>query len=261
MVFHGGPGLDHTMFGDYLDLLTDEYSLVLVDERGQGRSAPSDRSTWTLEQMAEDVGRLAAAMGFERYATLGHSFGALVVLQHAVSYPGEAAATIVSSGIPSAEYLERVQAELERFEPVELREQVAGSWAREAVVETIEEFEQLLHDQQPFHFKDPRDPRIEEYESRTGGGLYSPDVIRHFASRHYGTIDVVDRLGEVTHPVLVLAGRHDRTTCLEGGEAIARGIPNAELVVFEDSAHMTFVEENDAYVAAVRDFLGRVAAG
>jgi pimeloyl-ACP methyl ester carboxylesterase len=32
-------------------------------------------------------------------------------------------------------------------------------------------------------------------------------------------------------------------------------VPGAELVVFERSGHMTFVEENDAYVAAVRSFL------
>ena len=35
LVFHGGPGLDHTEFGDYLDPLAEggSYRLVLVDER------------------------------------------------------------------------------------------------------------------------------------------------------------------------------------------------------------------------------------
>ena len=36
---------------------------------------------------------------------------------------------------------------------------------------------------------------------------------------------------------------------------MARRLPDAELVVFEDSAHMTFVEENDRYLATVRRFL------
>src|SRR5262245_55071024 len=73
LVFHGGPGLDHTVFGDYLDSLTDgnRYRLVLVDERASGRS---DRSappeTWTLERMAQDVSDLAASLGVcGRYAT------------------------------------------------------------------------------------------------------------------------------------------------------------------------------------------------
>jgi proline iminopeptidase len=68
---------------------------------------------------------------------------------------------------------------------------------------------------------------------------------------------VEDRLRDVTHPVLVLAGRHDRTCSVAAAEAIAEGIPSAELVVFEDSAHMTFIEEQDAYLAAVREFLAR----
>jgi proline iminopeptidase len=53
----------------------------------------------------------------------------------------------------------------------------------------------------------------------------------------------------------VLAGRHDRTCPVAAAEAIAAGIPNSELVMFEHSGHMTFVEENAAYLAAVRRFL------
>ena len=38
IVLHGGPGLDHTSFRPYLDPLGDEFRLLYVDERGQGRS-------------------------------------------------------------------------------------------------------------------------------------------------------------------------------------------------------------------------------
>jgi len=64
-----------------------------------------------------------------------------------------------------------------------------------------------------------------------------------------------DRLHLIPQPVLVLTGGHERTCCVEGAEVIAAGIPFAELVVFEHSAHMAFVEERVEYVAAVRDFL------
>jgi proline iminopeptidase len=60
--------------------------------------------------------------------------------------------------------------------------------------------------------------------------------------------------------VLVLAGRHDRTCSVAAAQAIADGIPDAALVIFEHSGHMTFVEENDAYVAAVRAFLSSRAS-
>ena len=54
LVLHGGPGLDHNMFGDYLDPLASEYRLIFVDQRGQGRSdrAPLAVSRKILPQPA-----------------------------------------------------------------------------------------------------------------------------------------------------------------------------------------------------------------
>ncbi len=257
-VLHGGPGLDHTMFGTWLDPLGDDCRLLLVDERATGRSERSEPETWTLERNAADVEAMAAALGLERYAVLGHSYGAFIALQHAVDFPGRPAATIVSSGIPDARFLAHVEEQLAAFEPVELREQVTDSWAREAHARTQEEVAQILADQTPFHFADPRDPRIDDLSAAMADAVYGPDVLRAAANEDYGAIAVEDRLGEVTHPLLVLAGRHDRTCSIPAAEAIAAGVPGAELVVFENSAHMTFIEENDAYLAAVRGFLSRL---
>ncbi len=259
LVLHGGPGLDHHEFGHYLDPLTDggRYRLLLVDQRACGRS---DRSaptqTWTLETMASDVSALAAAIGVERYAVLGHSYGALVALQHAVDTHGAAVATVVSGGVPSVRFLAGVEDALAAFEPVALREQVAASWAGEATVSTEAEFRALMEDQMPFHFADPTDPRIAAYNAEVAATVYAPEVLRHF-SEGYGGIDVEDRLGSVHSPVLVTTGRYDRVCTVAAAEAIAAGIPDAELVIFERSGHMTFVEEPQAYLDAVRSFLDR----
>src|SRR5665811_1217092 len=89
LVLHGGPGLDHAVFGSHLDALAETYRLVLVDGREQGHSARgTDPATWTLQQHARDVSALAASLGFARYAVLGHSFGAFVALQHAAAHDG-----------------------------------------------------------------------------------------------------------------------------------------------------------------------------
>src|SRR6188472_1955056 len=202
-LLHGGPGLDHTMFGSYLDALGDRCRLLLVDERGTGRSEPAAPETWALAHHAADVEAMAGSLGLERYAVLGHSYGAFIALQHAVDFPGRPAATVVSSGIPDARFLAHVEQELAAFEP---------------------------------------------------------DVLRAAATEDYGAIAVEDRLGEVAHPVLVLAGRQDRTCPVAAAEAMAEGLPDSELVVFEHSGHMAFIEENDAYLAAVLDFLERRAA-
>ena len=257
LLLHGGPGDDHHEFGDYLDPLGDSYRLVLVDQRSQGCSDQAPVATWTIQQMAADVSALALAMGFERYALLGHSYGAFVALQHAVDFPSAAAQTVISSGIPSSRFLAQVEQNLQNFEPIELRRQVADSWARESSAETQADFASIMRDQMPFHFANPRDPRIAEYHTRTAGTVYAPQVLKHFAQQAYGGIEVERRLGSVTQPMLVLAGRYDRVCSIAAAEAIAAGVPNAQLVVFEHSAHMTFVEEPEAYLAAVRDFLDR----
>jgi proline iminopeptidase len=263
LVFHGGPGLDHTMFGDYLDPLTDggRYRLVLVDERACGRSdRTAPRGTWTLERMAQDVSDLAASLSVsDGYAALGHSYGAFLVLQHAVDHPGEPRGTIVSAGMANARWLDDVDRQLAIFEPVELREQVTSSWARETEVQTEDEAGALLEEQMPFHFWEPRGAALAEYLRRTAAhARYAPDVIRRFAAQQYGGIDVEGRLGEVTHPVLVLAGRHDRTCAVGASQDMALRLPNAQVVVFENSSHMIFAEENDRYLATVRQFLDRI---
>ncbi len=258
LVLHGGPGLDHHEFADYLDPLTDRgVRLVLVDQRACGRSERPSPHTWTLERFAQDVIMLARAMRLERYAVLGHSFGAFVALQHAVDYDGMAAASIVSGGVPSMRFLERVDANLQAFEPAELREQVVASWARESGVSSAEEFDRIVSDQWPFHFADPLDPRIQDYRLRIRDTVYAPDVLRHFAAGGVGDIEVEERLAGVSSPALVLGGRHDRTCVTEAAEAIAAGVPDAQLVIFERSGHMTFVEEPEAYIEAVSRFLGR----
>jgi len=260
IVLHGGPGLDHHEFGTYLDPLASRgYRLLLVDQRGNGRSAPSDPSTWTLERMAKDVGGLARALDLGSCAVLGHSYGAFVALQHAVDFPGEAAQTIVSGGVPSSRFLDDVEANLAAFEPLHLREQAAASWARESEVRTAREFAALMHDQLPFHFAHPEDPRIAEYERESAATVYSPDILRVFAQTGYGGIDVEGRLGTIPQPVLILAGRHDRTCGIDAAEVMADRIPDAELVVFEESGHMMFVEEQTKFLHAVEFFLRRTA--
>ena len=258
LALHGGPGLDHTEFGWWLDPLADEHRLVLVDGRSQGRSLATAPETWTIEQHARDVEALAAALGLERYAVLGHSYGAFVALRHAVDFPGRAAGTIVSAGAPSERWLEGVQEELDRFEPADLREQVKSSWAREAQAQTPQDVRSLVFDQLPFHFADPRSPRIEDMRTAMVSAVFSPDVLRAAATHEGPVFDVEDRLGEVAEPLLVLSGRHDRICPVGAGKAIAKAVRRAQLVVLEDSAHMGFVEQPSEYLDAVEAFLARL---
>jgi proline-specific peptidase len=255
IALHGGPGLDHQAFADYLDPLTDRYRLLLVDQRGHGRSASSDEITWTLECLAADVGALAHTLGLGRHAVLGHSFGALVALQHAVDEPNPDVATILSSAVPSATYFAFVEETLDSFEPAALLSSVIAAMNRQTEVQSTDEVREVMSEQMPFMFADARDPRIAEYEARTAGIVASPAALRHFVANDYGDINVEDRLDRVEGPMLVLAGRHDRICSIAASEAITRHVPRAELEIFEHSGHFAFVEEQEAFISAVRCFL------
>src|SRR2546430_11465431 len=105
IVLHGGPGLDRLMFGPSLDPLGDEYRLLYVDERGQGRSQRVDPATLSLEAFARDVDLLAETLELDGFALLGHSFGAIIAAYHATEL-GPAAASVIPPGGDSSDALD-----------------------------------------------------------------------------------------------------------------------------------------------------------
>jgi proline iminopeptidase len=251
ILLHGGPGLDHSMFRPYLDALGDQYRLLYVDERGQGRSDRVDPATLSLEVFARDVDLLAAALDLDTFALLGHSFGAIIATYHATEL-GTADAYVISGGGDSSEALDAdVQASLDALGNE--GKTIAASWEAEKTVETEEQLKQLLRDQMPFHFY--RDPPLGYAEETVG----SPEVLRYFASMGYGAFDYRPKLKDVDKPTLVIVGEHDRTTTPRAARVLHEGIQSSELVVIPEAGHMSFVEQTDRYLAAVRDFLTRSA--
>jgi proline iminopeptidase len=247
VVLHGGPGLDHTMFRPYLDPLGDEFRLLYVDERGQGRSERVDPATLSLERLARDVDLLAETLELERCAVLGHSFGAILATWHAI-HAGTADAYVLSGGGDSSELLERDVAEsLEALGDEGVA--IAESWEREQTVETEDELAELMRAQVPFHFAGVPPPGV------FSDTVYSPQVLRHFAQIGYGDFDFTPDLGRVARPTLVIVGGKDRTTTPRAARALHEAIPGSELVVLDGAGHMSFVEAPEPYLRAVRNFL------
>ncbi len=257
LLLHGGPGLDHTQFRPWMDPLAERFRLVYVDQRSQGRSDLADQGTWNLKQMAEDVSALANAMGLDRYAVLGHSFGSFVALQHAVDH-GSASHYVLIGCLPSSRWLDRIERNLAALEPPELRERITASWDMETRVQTVEECRQLLVDQMPFHFADPEGEAYRAFlEVATNHMRLSPHVLRTFANEDYGAIEVEDRLSGIERPVLVIAAEFDRVTVPEAGWAIAEAVPTGECVLIKNAGHMSLVEKPSAVQRAIRDFFDR----
>jgi proline iminopeptidase len=252
VVLHGGPGLDHSMFRPYLDPLADEFRLLYVDERGQGRSERVDPTTLSLDVFARDVDLLAEALGLEGFALLGHSFGAIVATKHAIEL-GTAAAYVISGGADSSDAL---MADVEgSFEKLgDAARPIAESWEQEKTVETEDELRELLRVQLPFHFAG--EPPL-GYGDET---VFSPEVLRHFANNGYGDFDYTPDLGRVAAPTLVIVGGQDRTSTPRAARVLHEGIAGSDLVLVPDVGHMSFVEAPEAYLGAVRSFLRKAVA-
>jgi proline iminopeptidase len=251
ILLHGGPGLDHTMFRPWLDALADKFRLVYVDERGQGRSDRVDPATLTLSVWARDVDLLADALALDRFALLGHSFGAIIATKHAIER-GTATGYVISAGGDSSATLDAdVSAALDALGDDAAT--IAQSWEDEKTVQTEAEFAALLQTQMPFHFAGavPADFAAET--------LFAPEVLRHVANMGYGDFDYRPELERVTQPTLVIVGEHDRTTPPRAARVLHEGIRDSELVVIPGVGHMSYVEAPEAYIAAVRQFLRRIS--
>ena len=66
---------------------------------------------------------------------------------------------------------------------------------------------------------------------------------------------VMDRLGEITAPTLILAGQHDFQFPPEHQEALAAGIANARLQIIEDAGHNVLSEKPKVVCHKVTNFL------
>jgi proline iminopeptidase len=249
IILHGGPGLDHTATKPWLAPLGDEFRLLHVDERGQGRSERVDPATLSLEVFARDVDLLAEVLALERFALLGHSFGAIITTWHAINL-GTADAYLISGGGDSSEKLMAdVDASLDAMgEPGKA---IADSWEWEKSVRTEEEAAELMRIQAPFHFAGEPPP---DFAAET---IYAPDVLRHFANEGYGDFDYTADLGRVSKPTLVLVGAEDRVTTPRAARVLHDGIAGSELAVLDGAGHMSMIEAQDAYLGAVREFLRR----
>lgn len=254
-LLHGGPGLDHTEMWPWFDRLSDQFRLLYVDQRGQGRSQRVDPATLSLSRFAADVTALARALGLPRYAVLGHSFGSFVTLAHAIEQ-GDASHYVLSGCTASfTKTAPEIEHNLATFEPVALREQVTQSWALEPHARTQEDVAKIMDMQMAFHFATTTSDAYRRYMEveAEGRAVYSPEVLAYFATNQYA-IEYEDQLRGIRAPTLVVTGRHDRTCTPRASHELHTGIPGSELVIVPDAGHMTYVEQPDIYFGAMSAF-------
>lgn len=85
--------------------------------------------------------------------------------------------------------------------------------------------------------------------------VYRATGISWAAKNLLPTYDTRPFLGTLMMPTLVGVGRYDWITTVRKSEVLYKAIPGSELVIFEQSGHFTFIEEQSTVIATLQRFL------
>jgi haloacetate dehalogenase len=113
LLLHGYPQT-HAMWHRVAPVLARRFTTVCADLRGYGDSGkpPSDpaHAAYAKRAMAGDMARLMTALGFERFAAVGHDRGARVVHRLCLDHPQRVARAAVLDIVPTLTLFRRTDA-------------------------------------------------------------------------------------------------------------------------------------------------------
>lgn len=249
IVMHGGPGFDHARMRPDFDHFADVAQVVYIDHRGNGRSQPSDKGTWTLAQWGDDVKTLCDVLGIEKPVVFGQSFGGMVAQSYLTRHPSHAAGVVVSSSAARMDF-PATFAVFERKGGAEARAIAERFWARLG----DREFDDYVRVCMPLYATAPPADPNQKYRSIT-----NIDMMRHFSAEG-GEIHRMDfraALAKAASPVLVIGGREDPITPPHLSEEIAAHLPKAttEIALFDGCGHGPFRDAPDKVWPVVRRWL------
>ena len=255
---HGGPGLDHVSLTSFRQL-ADRHTVVLYDHRCNGRSTGAPVTSMTWENLTADADALREELGFERWAVLGHSFGGHVALEYALRYPERVSRLVLLDTAGDARWSQEKAAEVlagRGFGPKTVAVARRFYNGRIAPKDFVRAAIRLM----PAY--DHRFSLVRLAREMLGGGWRMktrPEALT-FGGQMTRGWSVMDRLGEIHVPTLVLAGHDDFLFPPESQALLAAGIPNARLRIIERAGHSPQSERPAETLAAVRDFLAMTPA-
>jgi len=245
VLLSGGLCTTHVNFAPQVaPLVAAGCRVVRWDYRGHGRSGvPLEPAAYTLEQVVDDLGRAAEVASRSEPVVLGGlSFGGLASLHFALRRPERVRALLLfgsGPGFKNPEAAARWQAQCDRtaefLETRGLEAFVAGRSGRTVVGLEPE----LPEARAAAAAAIAQDPRGLALFARLVGGPARP---------------VMDELGQIRVPVLVLVGELDEPY-LRAADVLAAKLPHARKVVLAGAGHIANLERREAFDRALLDFL------
>jgi 3-oxoadipate enol-lactonase len=238
VVFINSLGTDHRLWDRQVDALRDRYRLIRYEACGHGVSeVPNERMT--IARFGEQCVELLDHLGVERTVVCGCSLGGIVSLWLAAQRLDRITGAVLAN----------TGAKLGTDEGWATRIAAVRAGGMAAVRDSVGRF--LTR---PFREHEPETARL------IGGMLDSTDPDGYVAAcEALRDADLRPLLGTVRVPTLVIGSDRDESTPLALSQELHANIPGSELVVIHDAAHLSNVEQPDAFNAALRRFLDTLA--
>jgi proline iminopeptidase len=250
----GGPGCSAAEFRDFANL-DDTFDLVFLSPRGSAGSDPAD--DYSLASYAADVEALREHLGVEQLDLLGFSHGGMVAMAYAAEFGPRVRRLVLAGAL--AVWGDDAQAAMERgiearrgqpwFDEAQraIEEEQAGAFS------SVKELAANTQRQAPLYFH-----RWEGNE-RVGRELFSDfayaEPLHQFNTAEFPSLDLRPELRRITAPTLVVAGDDDMIAGPVCADAMISELSDARLVTIRDSGHFLYVEQPEAFRAALTEFL------
>jgi proline iminopeptidase len=250
----GGPGGSAAEFRDFAGL-DDTFELLLFSPRGSHGSDPAD--DYSLHSYVGDLEALRSHLGVEQLDLLGFSHGGIVAIAYAAAHGARIRRLVLADTLAvwgeEAEAAMREAIEKRRGEPwfadaaKAIEEEQAGEFS------SVEELIANGVQQAPLYFH-----RWDGNE-QAGRELFSDfahsEPLHHFNTMEFPTFDLRAELRTIEAPTLVVVGDDDMIAGPVCAAAMVRELPDARLVTIRDSGHFPYIEQPEAFRAALTDFL------
>ena len=251
----GGPGFSSRYLGD-LGSLDALFEIGFIDPRGTGESEwPNDPTAYTLDDYVEDVASVITQTS-ERCLLLGHSHGGCVAQRFAARYPERLCGLILADTAPR--FTDAILADIERHierrrgEPWFADAKTAMDREQAGDFADAEELGQLVAREMPFYFFRYGD-RERAWVDTIMVERCNPSALRLFNQTEFLHMDLRPELASIQAKTLVITGEHDFICPPPAAREMHDHIADSQLVVVPEAGHMTFVEQPERFVAAIRD--------
>jgi proline iminopeptidase len=262
LCLHGGPGFTH-YYLEPLEALAGHRRVIFYDQLGCGRSdSPDDLSLWTVDRFVEELAQVRKALGLEKLHLFGSSWGGMLALQYTLDRrPELASLTLCGSPASMIRWVSDCE-ELLATEPAEVRQVIREHEA--AGFTACPEYQSAILGFYREHVcrLRPWPAGLERSFAEAGYAVYNTmNGPSEFTVT--GTLknwDVMDRLGEISVPTLLVGGRYDE--CTPGHpEEMHRRIAGSQLAIIEDASHLCFAEQPAKFNAIFNTFIDGTIPG